>query len=396
MRYSFAAAAIAFAMLVAPARAQSPIKIGILADLTSTYADIGGMGSVESARMAVADFGGAVLGRPVEIVFADGLNKPDVGANIARQWYDSGVEMIADLPASGIALSVMQVAREKRKIALVTSAGSSDITGKLCSPYAAHWTWDTYAVSHGTGKAVVQQGGKSWFFITADYVFGQTLQRDTAAVVQASGGTVVGSALHPLGSQDFSSYLLQAQASGAKVLGLANGGTDMINSVKQAAEYHLPQNGIMMAALIGFISDVHTIGLQTAQGLMLTEAFYWDQDDATRAWSNRFYAKMKRMPSMTQAGTYSGVLHYLKALRAAGSTDPDAIMAKMRELPIEDFMTHGGRLREDGRVMRDMYLFRVKTPAASHSEWDLYEPVATIPAEDAFRPLKEGGCPLIK
>ena len=385
------------AWLAVPLHAEeAPLKIGALVDLTSTYADIGGMGAVEAVRMAVEDQGGTVLGRKVEVVFADGLNKPDTAAQTARQWYDSGVEMITDLPTSGEALAVMQVSREKHKIALVTSAGSSEITGKQCSPYAAHWTWDTYAMAHGTGSGVVQTGGKTWFFITADYVFGKSLEADASAVVKQYGGTVLGDALHPLNTQDFSSLLLQAQASKANVIGLANGGTDMINSVKQAYEYHLPQSGQKLAALIAFISDVHSLGLQTAQGLLLTEAFYWDQDAATRAWSHRFFDRMKRMPSMTQAGAYSATAHYLKAVAAAGTTDADKVMAQMRAIPIDDFMTHGAKLRIDGQVMRDMYLFEVKSPAESHGEWDLYKPVRTIPAEQAFRPLDAGGCPLAK
>ena len=390
------AAVVGVILSVRAGAEEAPLKIGALVDLTSTYADIGGIGAVEAVRVAVADQGGTVLGRRVEVVFADGLNKPDTASQIARQWYDSGVEMITDLPTSGEALAVMQVSREKRKIVLVTSAGSSDITGKQCSPYAAHWTWDTYAMAHGTGSGVVQAGGRSWFFVTADYVFGKSLEADASAVVRQYGGTVLGDALHPLGMQDFSSLLLQAQASKASVIGLANGGTDMINAVKQAYEYGLPQAGQKLAALIAFISDVHSLGLQTAQGLLLTEAFYWDQDEATRAWSRRFYDRMKRMPSMTQAGAYSATAHYLKAVAAAGTTDADTVMARMRAMPIEDFMTHGARLRIDGQVMRDMYLFEVKAPADSHGEWDLYKPVRVIPAEQAFRPLDAGGCPLAK
>ena len=375
---------------------EPPFKIGALVDTTSTYADIGGMGSVESMRMAVEDFGGTVRGRKIEVVFADGQNKPDISATIARQWYDSGIEMIADLPASGMALAVMQVAREKHRLALVTSAGSSEITGKSCSPYAAHWTWDTYAMAQSTGRSVVAQGGKTWFFLTADYVFGKTLEGDTAAVVTKNGGTVLGQSLQPLNTQDFSAPLLQAQASGAKIIGLANGGTDMINAIKQAHEYKLPERGQNLAALIAFISDVHSIGLENGQGLLLTSAFYWDQTDATRAWSHRFFDRMKRMPSMTQAGAYSATMHYLKAVKAVGTTDADKVMEQMQSTPINDFMTHDGKLRIDGRVMRDMYLYQVKSPAESHGEWDLYKLVATIPAEQAFRPLADGGCPLVK
>ena len=387
----------ALALLTQPLRAEEgPLKIGVLVDLSSTYADIGGMGSVEAVRMAVEDYGRTILGRPIEVVYADGQNKPDIAAQVARQWYDSGVEMITDLPTSGQALAVMQVSREKKKIVLVTSAGSSEITGKQCSPYAAHWTWDTYAMAHGTGSGVVKAGGKTWFFITADYVFGKSLEADTAAVVKQYGGSVLGDALHPLNTQDFSSMLLQAQASKAEVVGLANGGTDLINSIKQANEYRLPQSGQKLAALIAFISDVHGMGLPIAQGLLLTEAFYWDQDDATRAWSKRFYDRVKREPTMTQAGSYSATLHYLQAVAAANTTDPDKVMAQMRATPIEDFMSHGATLRVDGQVVRDMYLFQVKTPAESHGEWDLYKPVGTIPGAQAYRPLADGGCPLAK
>jgi branched-chain amino acid transport system substrate-binding protein len=373
-----------------------PVKIGVLADMSGVYADIGGQGSVEAVKMAIEDFGGNVLGKPVEVVSADGQNKPDVASNIARNWYDSGVDVITDIPASGMALAIMQLSKDKKKIALVTSAGSSDITGKSCSPYTAHWTWDTYAMSHGTGAIIVKRGGKDWFFITADYVFGQTLERDTAAVVTANGGKVLGSVRHPLNTADFSSYLLQAQSSGAKIIGLANGGADTINSVKQAIEFGLSKSGTRLVALIAFISDIHSLGLKDAQGLMLTEAFYWDLDEATRVWSRRFYERTKRMPSMTQAGAYSAVMHYLKAVKAVGSKDAEKVMAQMRATPINDFMTHDGVLRADGRVLRDMYLFQVKMPEESKGDWDLYKLVEKIPGAEAFRPLSEGGCPLIK
>jgi branched-chain amino acid transport system substrate-binding protein len=372
-----------------------PVKIGVLADMSGVYADIGGQGSVDAVKMAIEDFGGNVLGKPIAVVFADGQNKPDVASSVARNWYDSGVDVITDIPASGMALAIMQLSKDKKKIAIVTSAGSSDITGKSCSPYTAHWTWDTYAMSHGTGETIVKRGGKDWFFITADYVFGQTLERDTAAVVVANGGRVLGSVKHPLSTSDFSSYLLQAQASGAKIIGLANGGADTTNSVKQAIEFGLPKSGAQLVALIAFISDIHSLGLKDAQGLMLTSAFYWDLDEATRAWSRRFYERNKRMPSMTQAGAYSAITHYLKAVKAVGSKDADKVMAQMRATPINDFMTHNGTLRIDGRVLRDMYLFQVKKPEESKGEWDLYKLVATIPAAEAFRPLGDGGCPLV-
>lgn len=397
-KHALAVAVILASCMTGAAQAadSDPVRIGVLADMSGVYADIGGQGSVEAVKMAIADFGGSVLGKPVEVVSADGQNKPDISANIARNWYDSGVDVITDIPASGQALAIMQLSKDKKKIALVTSAGSSDITGKSCSPYTAHWTWDTYAMSHGTGATIVRRGGKDWFFITADYVFGQTLERDTAAVVTASGGKVLGSVKHPLNTSDFSSYILQAQSSGARIVGLANGGADTINTVKQAIEFGLPKSGAQMVAMIAFISDIHSLGLKDAQGLMLTEAFYWDLDDATRAWSKRFFEKNKRMPSMTQAGAYSATLHYLKAVKAVGSKDADKVMEQMRATPIDDFMTHGGKLRADGRVLRDMYLFQVKKPEESKGEWDLYKLVETIPAAEAFRPMNEGGCPLVK
>ena len=387
---------IAAWLLAAPAlHAAEPVKIGVLADLSGPYADIGGLGTVEAVKMAIADAGGSALGQPIEIVYADSQNKADLSTSIARQWFDSGVDMITDLPSSGMALAVIEVGREKHRLVLVTSAGSSEITGKACSPYSAHWTWDTYAMAHSTGTAITRQAdGKKWFFLTADYVFGKSLQADATSAIQAAGGTVLGSVLHPFGTTDFSSYLLQVQGSGAQVVGLANAGTDMSNAMKQMGEYHMLQSGIRVAMLTAFISDIHTVGLQAAQGSLLTEAFYWDQDDATRGFAKRFDAVFHRMPTMTVAGTYSAAAHYLKAVKALDSKDPDKVMAWMRANPINDFMTHNGTLRVDGQVMRDMYLFQVKKPSESHGEWDLYNQVATIPAADAFRPLGQGGCPL--
>lgn len=374
----------------------APVKIGVLTDMSSLYKDIGGPGSVEAAKMAVEDFGGSVLGKPIEVISADSQVKVDVSTNIARSWFDSGVDAITDLPSSGIALAIMEMSKTKKKIVLATAAGSSEITGKSCSPYTAHWIWDTYAMSTSIGATVARRGGKDWFFITADYVFGQTLERDTTAIVAANGGRVLGSVRHPLNTSDFSSYLLQAQSSGAKVVALANAGADTTNALKQAIEFGLPKSGIELVAMVAFISDVHALGLKDAQGLMLAEAFYWDMNDETRAFSKRFYDRMKRMPSMIQAGTYSAIMHYLKAVKAVGSKDADKVMAQMRATPINDFMTKNGILRADGRVLRDMYLFQVKTPSESKGPWDLYKVVETIPAEKAFRPLGEGGCPLLK
>ena len=379
------------------ARADDTVKIGVLADMSSLYADLGGPGSVVAAQMAVDDFGGTVLGKKIEVVSADHQNKPDVGASIARQWFDEqGVSMITDLTTSSVALAVQEVARDKKKITLVVSAASSDLTGKACSPTSVHWVYDTTALANGTGAAVVKAGGDTWFFITADYAFGHSLQKDTAAVVEANGGKVLGSVNVPLNTADFSSFLLQAQASKAKIIGLANAGGDTINSIKQAAEFGIVAGGQKLAGLLIFISDVHSLGLQTAQGLQLTESFYWDQDDQTRAWSKKFFDKTGKEPTMAQAGDYSSTMNYLQAVKALGSKDPEKVMAKMRETPINDFMTRDAKLRIDGRVIRDMYLLEVKKPSESKAEWDYYKQLQVIPADQAFRPLDQGGCPLVK
>lgn len=379
-----------------PKADETPVKIGVLTDMSSLYADIGGPGSVEAARMAIADFGGKVLGKPIELVYADHQNQPDIGSAIARKWYDSeGVDVITDVPTSSVALAVENVSRQVHKLALFTGPGSSDITGKDCSPYAAHWVYDTYALAHGTGSAIVKQGGKTWFFITADYAFGHALERDTAAVVTQNGGKVLGEALVPLNTADFSSYLLQAAGSKAQIIGLANAGSDTTNAIKQAAEFGITQRGQKLAGLLVFITDVHSLGLQIAQGLQLTSAFYWNQNDRTRAWSQRFFKVVHHMPTMVQAGVYSALHHYLEAVKALGTKDPDKVIAKMRATPINDFMTHNGKLRIDGRVMRNLYLFEVKSPPESKEAWDYFKQLREIPAEDAFRPLDQGGCPLV-
>ena len=373
------------------------VKIGVLTDMSSLYSDLAGPGSVIAAKMAVADFGGKVAGKPIEVISADHLNKPDVGSNIARQWIDQDhVDAIVDVPTSSVALAVQEVTKEKGKIFLISGAASSDLTGKACSPTSVHWTYDTYALAHGTGGALVKQGGDTWFFITADYAFGQALERDTSQVVTQAGGKVLGGVRVPLNSPDFSSFLLQAQTSKAKIIGLANAGGDTVNSIKQAAEFGIVSGGQRLAGLLVFISDVNSLGLQTAQGLVLTSAFYWDQNDETRAWSKRFMAEAKKVPTMVQAGVYGEVTHYLKAIEAAKTDEPKAVMAKMRELPINDFMTKNGKLREDGRVMRDMYLFQVKAPSESKYQYDYYKQLAVIPAEQAYRPLSESECPLVK
>ncbi len=347
--------------------------------------------------MAVEDFGAKEKGITVEIVSADHQNKPDVGANIARQWYDQeGVDVILDVPTSSVALAVNDITREKNKIFMNSGGGTSDLTGKACSPNTVHWTYDTWQLAHGTGTAVVQNGGKTWFFVTADYAFGQALERDTTAVVEAAGGEVVGTVRHPFPNTDFSSFLLQAQSSGAQVIAFANAGGDTINSIKQAAEFGIVQGGQSLAGLLVFINDIHALGLEAAQGLMLTESFYWDLNDQTREWSARFEEKAGKKPNMVQAGVYASVLHYLKAVEAVGGKETEAVMAKMKEMPTDDPLFGKGKIRVDGRKIHDSYLFRVKAPDQSEGPWDYYETVATIPAEEAFRPLDEGGCSLVK
>jgi branched-chain amino acid transport system substrate-binding protein len=338
-----------------------------------------------------------VLGRSVEILSADHQTKPDIGSAIARKWYDvDGVKMITGLGTSSVALAVRKVAQEKGLIDINTGAASADLTGPACSPTGAHWVYDTYALAHVTGDAMVKAGGDSWYFLTADYAFGHALERDVSEVVKAAGGKVLGAVRHPLSTQDFSSFLLQAQASKAKVIGLANAGGDTVNSIKQAAEFGIVSGGQKLAGLLVFATDVQALTLPVAQGLVLTESFYWDLNDETRAWTKRFRAKRNKLPNMTIAGTYSATLHYLTAVQAAGPDEPKAVMAKMREMPINDFMTKNGKLREDGRVIRDLYLFQVKAPSESKSKDDLYKLVATVPGEQAYRPLKDGNCPYIK
>jgi branched-chain amino acid transport system substrate-binding protein len=373
------------------------VKIGVLNDMSGLYADIGGPGSVEAARMAIADFGGTVNGKKIELISADHQNKPDIGSAIANQWFDNdGVDAIVDVPNSGVALSVQQIARSKNKVFLISSAAASDLTGKACSPTSVHWTYDTVALANGTGGAVVKAGGDTWFFITADYAFGHALERDTAKVVEDSGGKVLGKVRVPLNTADFSSFLLQAQASKAKIIGLANAGGDTINSIKQAAEFGIVEGGQKLAGLLVFISDIHSLGLQAANGLQLTEAFYWDQNDATRAWSKRFFDKMKREPTMVQAGVYGAIMHYLAAIKATGSDDGPTVVKQMKATPVNDFMTKNGKIREDGTLVRDMYLFEVKKPSESKGPWDYYKQIAVIPGEEAFKLPGPNECPLVK
>ena len=374
------------------------IKIGVLSDMSSLYADIGGPGSVAAARLAVEDFGAAKKGMKVEIVSADHQNKPEVGSSIARQWYDvDKVDAIVDVPTSSVALAVNQVTREKAKLFLVSGAASSDLTGKACSPNTIHWTYDTWMLAHGTGSAIVKTGGKTWFFLTADYAFGHALERDTEEVVVKNGGKVLGKVRHPLNAQDFSSFLLQAQASKAQIIGLANAGGDTINSIKQASEFGIVAGGQNLAGLLVFISDVHALGLDKAQGLIFTETFYWDRNDASRAFAKRLAAQNNgKMPTMVQAGVYSAVLHYLKAVEALKNDDGTKVAAKMKEMPTDDALFGKGRVRQDGRKIHDAYLVEVKKPSESKHPWDYYKIRATIPADQAFRPEKEGGCSLVK
>lgn len=394
---SFGMAVIPLLVMGAAARAGSdmPVKIGVLGDQSSVYSAAGGRGSVEAAKLAAED-AGLVLGKPVEIVSADFQLKVDVGVAIARKWYDDeNVDAIIDVPFSGLALAIADMTRTRKKLALFNAAASSELTGTKCSPRVAQWTYDTYSLGHGPTSGLVGRGENSWFFLTNDTVFGASLEGDAAAAVKDAGGTIVGSVRTPTASTDFSSFLLQAQASKAKVIGLVEAGADLATVLKQGEEFGLKQQGQHFAALMATIDAIHGVGLKDAQGVILAEAFYWDQNDETRAFAKRFYARMKAMPTQVQAGAYSAVNHYLKAIKAVGSKDPDKVMAKMREMPINDFMSHNVKLRADGRVARDLYLFQVKSPQESKGEWDYYKQIGVIPADKAVRPLNKGGCPLV-
>jgi branched-chain amino acid transport system substrate-binding protein len=394
--------ALAVALGCSCAQAQysdGTIKIGVMNDMSGLYADLTGPGSVVAARMAVEDFGAAAKGMKVEIVGADHQNKPDVGSNIVRTWIDvDKVDVIVDVPTSSVALAVNEIVKEKNRVFLVSGAAASDLTGPKCSPNTIHWTYDTWALANGTGKAIVKTGGDTWFFLTADYAFGHALERDTAAVVEKSGGKVLGKVRHPFPGSDFSSFLLQAQSSKAKIIGLANAGGDTINSIKQAAEFGIVKGGQKLAGLLVFISDVKALGLPIAQGLIFTEAWYWDLTDTNREFAKKFAAQSKGIyPSMIHAGVYSAVTHYLKAVEALKSdADGKAVVAKMKETPTDDKLLGKGTVRADGRKIHDMYLFEVKKPEESKGPWDLYNLRATIPAAEAFRPLSEGGCALVK
>ncbi|MBK3661371.1 ABC transporter substrate-binding protein [Bradyrhizobium diazoefficiens] len=388
-------AAISALLLAAPASAQG-VKIGVLNDQSGVYADYGGKYSVEAAKMAIEDFGGEVLGQKIEMVTADHQNKPDLATSIARRWYDAdNVDMITELTTSSVALAVQDLSKERKKIDIVVGAATSSITGAACSPYGFHWAFDTHALAVGTGGALTKAGGDSWFFLTADYAFGYALEKDTSEIVTHNGGKVLGSVRVPLNSSDFSSFLLQAQSSKAKIVGLANAGQDTTNSIKQAAEFGIVQGGQKLAGLLMTLAEVNGLGLQAAQGLVLTEGFYWDQNDTTRAFSERFFKRTGRMPSMIHAGTYSATLSYLKAVKAAGTKDSDAVAKKLKELPVDDAFAKG-KVLANGRMVHDMYLFEVKKPSESKKPWDYYKQLAVVPGDQAFFTAKESGCPLTK
>jgi branched-chain amino acid transport system substrate-binding protein len=391
--------ACALALTASSALAQSkpPLKIGGILDMSSLYADITGSGSLEAAKMAAEDFGGEVLGRKIEVIAADHLNKADLAANIARDMIDNqGVEMIYDVAASATALAAGEIAKARNKIIIFNGPGSIRLSNEACGPLTVHYVFDTFAQANVTGLAAVKSGLDTWFFLTADYAFGQDLEKDTTNVVQKTGGKVLGGVRHPLNTSDFSSFLLQAQASKAKVIGLANAGGDTVNAIKQAAEFGIMKGGQKLSPLLAFVTDIDSIGLDTAQGLLLAEAFYWDLDDDTRAFSKRFMERVKRPPTSAQAGVYSSVMHYLQAVKAAGTTDSAAVMKVMKETPINDFFARNGRIREDGRMVHDMYLFEVKKPSESKGRWDYYKLLATVPGEEAFQSLEQSRCPLVK
>ncbi|MBA5800797.1 ABC transporter substrate-binding protein [Rhizobium changzhiense] len=383
--------------VLAQSATDGKVKIGILNDQSGVYADFGGKSSVEAAKMAVEDFGGKVLDVPVEIVDADHQNKPDIASNIARQWYDTEqVDAIMELTTSSVALAVQAIGKEKKKIDIVTGAATTDLTGKACSPYGFHWAYDTHALAVGTGGALVKQGGDSWFFLTADYAFGYSLEQQTSDYVKASGGKVVGAVRHPLSSQDFSSFLLQAQSSGAKVIGLANAGLDTSNAIKQAAEFGITQGGQHLAALLFTLAEVHGLGLEAAQGLTLTEGFYWNRDDESRAFAKKFFARTGKMPNMVHTGTYSAVTQYLKAVQKAGTDETEAVAKQLHEMPVDDVFGRGGTVGANGRMIHDMYLLQVKKPSESKEPWDYFNVLATIPGKEAYIDPAKSGCDLVK
>lgn len=392
-----AASILAFGATGATAQVSDDVvRIGVLADMSGIYSDLSGKGAVEAVKMAAEDFGGTVLGKKIDVVFADHLNKPDIGAAKAREWFDTGgVDMINDLANSGVARAVAAVAKEKKRHIIVNGASNMGITNELCSPYAIHYAYDAYSLAHGTGKAVVEQGGKTWFFLTVDFAFGIGLEEQVSKVVRANGGRVAGAARHPLATTDFSSYVLQAQASKAEIIGVASTGADAVNAIRAAAEFGATKNQ-KLAALLLWIEDIHALGLPAAQGLLLTNAWYWDMNDETRAFAKRFNERVGKMPNMAQAADYSSTMMYLNAVKAAGTDDADAVSKKMREMTVSDMFTKNGTVRVDGRFVHDMYLWQVKTPAESKGPWDYLKPVSTIPAEQAFQPLADSKCDLVK
>jgi branched-chain amino acid transport system substrate-binding protein len=380
-----------------PQASDHPIRIGVLNDQSGVYADFGGPGSVVAARLAVEDAGRAVLGRPIEILVADHQSKADIGAAIARKWFDSdNVSLAIGFDNSSVALAVERIAAEKNRIAIAGAVATTDFTGKACTPNEVGWIYDSYALTTSLAQALVRRGLDTWFFVTVDYTFGHSVEADARNAVIASGGKVLGSVRHPLNNADFSSYLLQAHASGAKVIALANAGGDMINATKQANEFGLAQSGQVVVGLVVFITDIHSVGLKAAQGLQFVTAFYWDKDDESRAWAKRFFERHGRMPTMAQAGVYSAIRHYLRAIATAGTDEAKTVMAKMREIPVNDFFARNGHIREDGRLVHDMYLVQVNTPEESKTPWDYYKVITTIPGEKAFRPQEDAGCPLVK
>jgi branched-chain amino acid transport system substrate-binding protein len=396
IQWTSAAVAACALFASAPASAQG-VKIGVLNDQSGTYADYGGKGSVEAAKMAIEDFGGSVLGQKIELVAADHQNKPDLAGNIARRWYDAeGVDMITDLTTSSVALAVQGIAAEMKKIDIVVGAVTPAITGAACTPYGFMWARDTRAIAVSTGGALVKTGGDTWYFITVDYAFGHAMEKDASSVIEAGGGKVLGHVLHPLNAPDFSSFLLQAQSSKAKIIGFANGGTDAVNSIKQAGEFGVVAGGQRLAAFALTAAEVHGLGLQAAQGLVLAESYYWDLNDRTREFGERFFKRTGRMPNTIQAGTYSATLQYLKAVKAAGTKDSDAVVKKLKELPVDDAFTSNGHVQANGRMVSDLYLFQVKKPSESKRDWDYYKLLATVPGDTAYLTAANSGCPLTK
>jgi branched-chain amino acid transport system substrate-binding protein len=372
------------------------VKLGVLTDESGVFSSLSGEGSVEAARMAVEDFGGKTAGKSIEIIHGDHQNKTDIGTAIVRRWFDTeDVDVIVDVPNSAIVLAVQQLAKEKNRVLLVSTAGTAELTGKACSPVGVHWTWDTYAFAASSAKAIVQRAGNSWFFLTANFAFGEAMQRDATRIIETAGGKVVGSVRHPLNTTDFSSFLLQAQSSRAKIVALANGGSDLTNAIKQAEEFSIARGGQRLAALAAFITEVHAVGLASAQGLLLTTSFYWDRTEESRQWSKRFFARRGVMPTQAQAGVYSAVTHYLKAVDVLGSDEAKVVVAKMRDMPVHDFFADHGVIRVDGRMVHDMYLVEVKKPEESRYPWDYYKVLQTIPSEEAFRPISDSECPLV-